>query len=154
MNLYELLNSLDIEYEEIEHEPVYTIEEAEYTKQLIKGVGVKNLFLTNHKGNYYLVLIEDSKQVNLKEMAKMANTKRLSFARLEELKKILNLNLGSVTPLGLINDLEHQVIVLIDKELKEKRILVHPNTNTKTLSLEFEDLIKLIHYLKNQYIYF
>lgn len=150
MGIYEILNSLDIEYKEIEHKAVFTSSEAEFIKDMIKGEGVKNLFLKS-KNDYYLVLTPDNKRVDLKNLSNRVNS-HLSFASLEELKNILNLEPGSVTPLGLINDTKHEVKVLIDEELIGKVILVHPLVNTKTLSLKMSDLIKLINYLKNEYI--
>ncbi len=150
MGIYEILNSLDIEYNEIEHKAVFTSSEAEFIKDMIKGEGVKNLFLKS-KNDYYLVLTPDNKRVDLKNLSNRVNS-HLSFASPEELKNILNLEPGSVTPLGLINDTKHEVKVLIDEELIGKVILVHPLVNTKTLSLKMSDLIKLINYLKNEYI--
>lgn len=149
MGIYEILNSLDIEYNEIEHKAVFTSSEAEFIKDMIKGEGVKNLFLKS-KNDYYLVLTPDNKRVDLKNLSNRVNS-HLSFASPEELKNILNLEPGSVTPLGLINDTKHEVKVLIDEELIGKVILVHPLVNTKTLSLKMSDLIKFIKYLQNDY---
>lgn len=149
MDLYEILNSLDIEYNEIEHKAVFTSSEAEFIKDMIKGEGVKNLFLKS-KNNYYLVLTPDNKRVDLKNLSNKVNS-HLSFASPDELKNILNLEPGSVTPLGLINDTKHEVKVLIDQELIGKVILFHPLINTKTLSLKMSDLIKFIKYLQNDY---
>lgn len=152
MEPYKTLNKLNIEYKEIEHKPVYTSLEAEFTKKLIDGIGVKNLFLKS-KSKYYLVLTPDNKKVDLKALSKLLDS-HLSFAKETELQDILKLERGSVTPIGLINDIKHEVIVLIDKELEAKLILVHPLVNTKTISIEMKDLIKLIEYLKNEYIFY
>ena len=76
----------------------------------------------------------------------------LSFASIEELKNILNLEQGSVTPLGIINDEKNMVTIVIDKELQGKRLLVHPNTNKKTLSINYNDLIKFIEFEKHKYL--
>lgn len=152
MEPYKTLNKLNIEYKEIEHKPVYTSLEAEFTKKLIDGIGVKNLFLKS-KSKYYLVLTPDNKKVDLKALSKLLDS-HLSFAKETELQDILKLERGSVTPIGLINDIKHEVIVLIDKELEDKLILVHPLVNTKTISIEMKDLIKLIEYLKNEYIFY
>lgn len=70
----------------------------------------------------------------------------------EELNEILKLTKGSVTPLGIINDKDNLVTILLDKDLIDKRILVHPNVNTKTISLEYKDLIKIIEYANHNYI--
>lgn len=91
MNLYEILNKLNIEYSEIEHEKVYTVKQAQNIKSRINGIGCKNLFLTDRKGKYILVVLEDSKKANIKDLAKISNTNRLSFASEEELRNILNL---------------------------------------------------------------
>lgn len=152
MNIYEILNKLDIKYEEVEHEAIYTVEQAQNIKNMVNGVGCKNLFLTDKK-NYYLVLLEDSKRVNIKELSNKVNTSHLSFANPEELKNILNLEPGSVTPLGIINDINNKVTIIIDSELKNKKILFHPNTNTKTISINFSDLIKFIENEKHKYYY-
>ncbi len=153
MNLYELLDSLNIKYDIVEHKAVFTSYEAEFIKSLIEGIGVKNLFLKNNHHEYFLILLEDSKKANLKSIAEKLNIGHLSFANETELKEILNLTRGSVTPLGLINDKEHIVKVLIDEDLKENKILVHPCINTKTLSIEINDLIELLEYLNVEYLF-
>ena len=152
MTIYDILDELKISYEEISHKAVFTVEEANAIEQQIKGLGCKNLFLTNKKGKYYIYVLEDSKQANLKELQSFLNEKRLSFGKEEELNEILNLTKGSVTPLGIINDKENLVTVLLDKDLIDKRILAHPNVNTKTVSLEYQDLIKIIEYTNHNYI--
>ena len=130
-----------------------TSKEAEFIKDMIEGIGVKNLFLKSDKGGYFLVLTPDNKKVDLKVLSKMVNG-RLSFASTEELRNTLKLEQGSVTPLGLINDLKHEVIVLIDNILINEYVLVHPLVNTKTISLRMKDLIRLIEYLKNEYLFY
>ena len=103
-----------------------------------------------HK-NYFIFVLEENKRANLKELANYLKVSKLSFATSEELKVILNLEPGSVTPLSIINDKENLVTLILDQELNNK-ILVHPNTNTKTVSLLFEDLIKFIEYTNHKYI--
>ena len=82
--------------------------------------------------------------MDLKELAEKISLTRFHFASAESLEEILNIILGSVTPLAIINDKENKVTVLLDKELKNKKILVHPNRNTATISIFYQDLIKLI----------
>lgn len=155
MDIYNILDELNIKYEEIEHKPVFTIEEAleEKIPDKINGIECKNLFVKN-KDNYYLIFMEASKRANLKELAKLLNKSKLSFSNEKELKEILNLNIGSVTPIGIINDKNNLVVLLIDRDLKGKKVLVHPNTNTKTMSIEYEDLIRFIEYTNHKYIVF
>ena len=77
---------------------------------------------------------------------------RLSFASSERLMKYLKLEPGHVSPMGLINDKEKEVEVLIDKDLKGKKLLaVHPNTNEASVLISFEDLMKFIKAMENEY---
>lgn len=154
MDIYEVFEKRNISYEEIEHEPVFTIEQAMHIKRKLPGTGCKNLFLTDKKGTYILVVLEDKKRAELKEIAKIAGTSRLSFASQEELKEILSLEAGGVTPLGIIHDVEHKVVLMIDRDLQRKRLLVHPNVNTRTVSISCQDLIRLIEFETNRYMIF
>ena len=131
---------------------MFTVEEANAIQEQINGVGCKNLFLTNKKGKYYIYVLEDSKQENLKELQIFLNEKRLSYGKEEELNEILKLTKGSVTPLGIINDKDNLVTILLDKDIIDKRILALPFVNTKTISLEYKDLIKIIEYTNHNYI--
>lgn len=151
MEITKILKSLDIEYKEVEHEAVFTSLEAQKIKKLIAGVGVKNLFLKS-KGTYYLVLIKDHEKADLKMLEKILNVSHLSFANEEELMSILGLKMGSVSPLGIINDKEGKVKILISEELKGEVLLMHPLINTRTLAIRYEDLIKFINYCEHEYL--
>ncbi len=151
MNLYEILKKLNIEYNEIEHEPVFTVEQAQVVKDKIDGVGCKNLFLTDKKGKYVLAVLNENKKANMKEIERVVNTSHLSFAKTTELKSILKLEQGSVTPFGIINDVYNKVVLAIDLDLKDKKLLFHPNTNTKTISITYANLIKFIEFEKHNY---
>lgn len=152
--LYRLLKMLGISYEEIEHEAVYTIEQAQRIKRMIDGAGCKNLFLTDHKGGYILAVLQEDKRADLKALASLYDVKKLSFASDEQLSEVLGLTRGSVTPMGLINDKEHAVKLAIDGELRGRKLLFHPNVNTRTISITADDLIKYIEYFGNEYKYF
>ena len=149
--LYEILKELYIEYEEVSHEKVMTVEEAMNLENMIDGIGSKNLFLTDKK-NYYLVILEENKRANIKELVNILECKKLSFASSERLKEVLDLEEGSVTPFGIINDKDNKVVLVIDKDLIGKKLLFHPNTNTKTMSVTYDDLIKFIEYEKHKYV--
>lgn len=151
MNLYNILEQLNIEYKEIEHKAVFTIKEAQEIKNKIEGTGCKNLFLTDKKGKYVLVVLDENKKANIKQIEEAVNMDHLSFAKTEELKEILQLEQGSVTPFGIINDTNNKVGLVIDSELKNKKLLFHPNINTKTISITYDDLIKFIDFEKHNY---
>ena len=149
IDIYEVLNKLNIEYQMVEHEEVFTAEQSKHIKNMIEGVGGKTLFLKD-KNNYYLYLLDDERQAKLKFLSKSLNIGRLSFGNEDELYDKLKLKKGSVTPLGIIND-NSSVILIIDKTLKGKKILTHPNINTATVSIRYDDLIKFIKYCNNTY---
>lgn len=152
MNLYEILDKLGIKYNEIEHEPVFTVEQAKFITNNIAGTGCKNLFLTNKKGKYYLIVLEETKKANIKKISKLVKESHLSFADILDLKRVLQLGEGSVTPFGIINDLDNKVLLVIDKDLKHKQLLFHPNVNNKTISVTYDDLIKFIKFERHNYI--
>ena len=151
MNLQSIMNSLNIKYEEAEHEAVYTAKEALYIKEQIKGVGAKNLFLKS-KDRYYLVLIKDEEKADLKKLEGILNCGHLSFASELELKEILNLTRGAVSPLGLINDKENKASLVISDALVGEVLLMHPFVNTKTWAVKYDDLIKFVHYCNHEYL--
>lgn len=154
-NLYDILNTLKIEYIKYEHKAVYTCEEAKELDINITGQHCKNLFLRNRKGDiHYLVILDESKTIDLKALSKQIGSSSLSFASEERLFKYLKLKPGSVTPFGLINDIEREVIVLIDKDLVNKSpINFHPNVNTATLGISYGDFEKFIKCNNNKFHY-
>lgn len=152
MDIFTVLQELNIDYKLLDHHAVYTVEEAKKLENMLEGVGCKNLFLTDKKDNYYLLVLEENKKANLKELAKQLNVSRLTFASPEELKEILALEPGSVTPLSIINDSSNKVLLILDELLIDKTLLAHPNTNTQTVSLKFNDLEKLIEHTNHKYI--
>ena len=92
-------------------------------------------------------------KIDLKNLSQKLNG-HLSFGSEEELKRILKLSKGSVSPFGIINDKNHVVTILIDERLKQKRLLFHPNINTKTISIMQQDLIKFIEFEGNNYLFY
>lgn len=152
MIIEDKLKELKIDYEIVEHDAVYTVEEAKQKVPYIEGIPCKNLFLKGKKKGYFLYTLPEDKQVNLKELAKVLNVSSFHFASYEDLESILNLIPGSVTPLGIINDTENKVTVVLDKELIQNKVLVHPNRNTATISIKYDDLIKFIKYLNHEFI--
>lgn len=155
MDIYEVLKELDIVYEEVSHKAIYSYEDAlkENIASRIDGIECKNLFVKS-KTKYYLIFIEANKKADLKALSIKVEDSRLVFASEEELRNILNLEVGSVTPLGIINDKNNLVTILLDKELIGKKVLLHPNMNTKTISITLEDLIKFIESNHHNYMLF
>lgn len=150
-DIYNYLNNKNIAYEKIEHKAVYTMAEINEIKVPYPEAEAKNIFVRDDKKkNYYLITIKGNKKVNLKEFSKINNTRHLSFASSEDLMDILKLTPGSVTPLGLLNDINNRVIFYLDEEFLNSIIGIHPNDNTATIVLKTEELINIIEENGNQ----
>lgn len=151
----ELLENKNIKYELVEHEVVHTIEDMEKLGLLDKGYVCKNLFLRNANGKVHIVLsCHHSKDVDVKSLAAKIGSSRLSFGSDERLKKYLNLENGYVSPFGVINNEDRSVIFVFDRELKNKKnVGFHPNTNTATVFLDFNDVEKIIKEHDNEVMY-
>ncbi len=147
------LKEWDIPYTMYEHPPLPTIEIAlEFWKD-IEGTHCKNLFLRNHKGNkHYLVVIECMQQVAIHDLEKMLKQGKLSFASAERMDKYLGLRPGSVSPFGLINDINKEVKLFLDINLKDKPLLsFHPNDNTAGLVVKNEDFMRYLQLWGGEY---
>jgi len=144
--VYERLDKLEIDYKVTHHKAVFTIEETEELSLDTGGNFVKNLFLKDARGRrHFLVVLEKDKKVNLKDLRGKLESSALSFASEERLEKYLQLTKGSVTPLGIINDDECKVEVIFDQDLIGEEIIgVHPNDNTATVWISFENLKEVI----------
>ena len=150
--LHEILSRLDIGYEYHEHPAAPTISEAmKYWKDL-EATHCKNLFFRNHKGNqHYLVILEHTQQMGIHGLEKQLKQGKLSFASDQRMMKYLGVTPGSVTPFGLINDVEHHVHVFIDQNLtKSKTISFHPCINTASIILKWEDFMKFLSFVTNK----
>lgn len=153
-DIYKILEELGIRYDKIEHEPVYTVEEADKVSEQIKGAQCKNLFLRNQKGKkHYLVIAEAHESVRMAELGKKIG-ERLSFASPDRLIKYLGLEPGSVSVFGLINDKEVEVDVFVSNTLLNyKNVSFHPNVNTATLVIRTEDMKKFLDSRSNRVEY-
>lgn len=144
--IYDELKRLNIKYEAVEHEPVFTMEDMDRLGLPQKGTLCKNLFLRDSKGKrHFLVTCDEKKKVDLKSLARQLGTNGLSFASEDRLDKYLGLKQGSVTPFGLINDTGHAVEFFIDRDLTRcKSLGIHPLENTATVFLSYKDLDKFL----------
>lgn len=140
------LEELGIEYVLHEHPAVFTVEEAQQHAEGIEGLHCKNLFLRDQKGKkHFLVVAENVKPIQVKEVGRKLGAGNLSFASPERLLKHLGLTPGAVSPFGLINDTENKVVLVLDEEIKKSALLnFHPNDNTKTITLSYKDFEKYV----------
>jgi Ala-tRNA(Pro) deacylase len=136
----EYLNDRGIKFEVFTHPAVYTCEQAEEYNQKVKGIHSKNLFLKDRKSkNFYLIILPADKKLEIKEIEDKLNNK-LKFANETDLKDILELEKGAVSPFGLINDKEIRTTLVIDKDILDSEFVsFHPNINTETLEISKQD---------------
>ena len=146
------LADLNIKYDITKHPAVFTVEEAIAIDELNIGYGCKNLFLKDRKGSkFFLVVLSQNKRVNLKDLQKKLSSSPLSFASEEKLYHYLKLTKGSVTPFGILNDINHEVELVFDKNIINENYLgFHPNVNTATVWISFKDLEKVIEKCGNK----
>jgi len=150
--VFDYLKTLGIDFNITEHPALNTIEDTKEYWTVLPGVKCKNLFFRNNKGNkHYLLVLEGSKQVDIKSLNSILG-ERLSFASDKRLNKYLGLTPGSVSAFGLINDINNDVLLLIDKNALDKEYInFHPNDNTATLSLKTEDFKKFLQNVGNTF---
>lgn len=144
--VYEFLQAQGVTYEVTEHKAVYNMDELAEVELPYPEADAKNLFVRDDKkSSYYLITVRGSKRVDLQEFRKAYGTRRLSFASAEDLKRLLGLFPGSVTPLGLLNNTEKNVKLFLDSDFADDDLIgVHPNENTATVWLKAGDLVRLI----------
>lgn len=152
--VYEYLNNRNIKYDVTDHSAVYTMEEMQAEGLDKLGTICKNLFIRDQKGKkHFLITADNDTHINLKEIGVKLDAGKVSFASAERLEKYLGVTTGCVSPLGVLNNDDRSVTVVLDKKLEGlDRLGVHPNDNTATLFLSFADLVKAIESIGNDYI--
>ena len=140
----EYLNSIGIEFKIVEHEPAYTTEEADKYIEGHDGVRTKTMFICNKKKtNYYMIIMDDSKRLDINKFKEIVSEKQMKMASEEALKEKLGIEPGMVSPFGLLNNDEKDVKIYMDKEIITEEIMTfHPNDDTKTLFITTKDLFK------------
>ena len=143
---YDLLDRLGVEYERIAHEPAMTMEDCKEVDQLLEAVICKNLFLCNRqKTAFYLLMIPDTKVFHTKDLSAQIGSARLSFAKPEYMEEFLDITPGSVSVMGLMNDKEHRVQLLIDEDVLDGEYIgCHPCINTSSIRFKVKDLIEKV----------
>lgn len=135
------LDRLGFSYVLHEHPPLRTVSDSQNFRTEMAGAHIKNLYLRDKKKNNYLVVAEETKEIDLKSLAEAIGSGRLSFGSADRLMEYLGVRPGAVSPLTLINDKTHQVRLVMDKALLiEDEINVHPLVNDKTLTIKMADL--------------
>lgn len=143
---YDFLDSLGVDYNTVCHEGAYTMEECAAVERELGAPVCKNLFLCNRQHTqFYLLMLPGGKKFKTKWLSSQLGCARLSFAEEEYMVSMLGIHPGAVSPIGLVNDSCHKVLLVIDRDLFASATFgCHPCVNTSTLSLRLQDLTERI----------
>ena len=141
--VYDLLDERGIEYARVDHPAAETMEACEEIEKVLGVEICKNLFLCNRqKTDFYLLMMPGSKPFKTKDITKQLGCARLSFAGAEFMQEFLDITPGSVSVLGLMNDKENRVRLVIDKDILDGEYIgCHPCINTSSLSIKTQNII-------------
>ena len=144
MASFALLDQLRIPYQRVEHDPADTMEKCAAVSEALGVPICKNLFLCNRqKTDFYLLCMGPDKPFHTKDLSHQIGSARLSFAPEESLWELLHCTPGSASVLGLMNDTEHRVRLLIEREVYEAEYLsCHPCICTSSLKLKTADILR------------
>lgn len=143
--ILDILDSLQIEYTNYEHDAVFTCDEAKWVD--IPGFRVKSLLLRNKKAtNFYMIVLPDSKQLDTNIIRSIFDDSKMSFASEERMMEKIWLKPGSVSPFALINNTDKDIRVVFDSILKDELVGFHPLQNDNTVVL---NMISVEHFLEN-----
>lgn len=139
---YDFLDELGVEYWRIDHDAAFTMEVCEEIDRVLEATICKNLFLCNRqKTEFYLLMMPGDKPFKTKDLSAQIGSSRLSFAGTDDMLKYLDVEPGSVSFLGLMNDKEKKVHLLVDEDvLGGEWIGMHPCVNTSSLKLKTADV--------------
>jgi Ala-tRNA(Pro) deacylase len=150
--IFDILNTLQIEYTNYEHEAVFTCDEAKWVE--VPGFRVKSLLLRNKKATqYYMVVIPDNKKLDTNIIRGMFDESKLSFASPERMMEKIWLKPGSVSPFALINNSEDDIKVVFDAEIKDWLVGFHPLQNDNTIVLKMLDVQHFLENIWNEYYF-
>ena len=146
IRVYELLDRLGVSYHRIDHAPAMTMEVCAALDDALGCSICKNLLLCNRQCTaFYLLMLPGDKGVKTKDLSAQIGSSRLSFAGGEHMEALLDITPGSLSVLGLMNDRENRVQLLIDEDvLREESIGCHPCVNTSTLRIATRDMLERV----------
>lgn len=137
------LDSIEVKYDAFDHEAVYTMQDCNEvdSKAGLDIVHCKNLFLCNRQQtDFYLLLIRWDKKFKTADVSKQLEVSRLSFGSDERLMEMMGIEPGGVSPMGLINDSEKKIRLIVDNDLKDaNKMCFHPNVNTSSIVMSGND---------------
>lgn len=146
VRVYDLLDSLGVRYQRIDHEPAMTMEACAEIDRVLDATICKNLLLCNRQcTSFYLLMLPGEKSFKTSVFSKQIGSSRLSFADPQYMEEFLDITPGSVSVMGLMNDKDHHVELMMDEDiLKGEYIGFHPCINTSSLRLKTADLMEKV----------
>ena len=153
---YDFLDTLGVPFDRIDHDPAMTMEDCVEVDKIFGATMCKNLFLCNRqKTHFYLLLIPGDKHFLTRELSGQLGVSRLSFADGEHMQRYLDITPGSVSVMGLMNDKENNVQLVIDRDVvKAEWFACHPCINTSSIRFSMKDFLeKIIPALKHEAVY-
>ena len=146
IRVYDLLDSLGISFERVDHAPAMTMEVCAAIDEVLEATICKNLLLCNRQGTaFYLLMLPGNKVFKTSVLSKQIGSSRLSFASAEAMEQFLDITPGSVSVMGLMNDHDNHVQLIMDQDvLKGEYIGCHPCINTSSLRFKTADLMEKI----------
>ena len=147
------LDQLGINFDVVEHPPVLTTEQADSYIEGLEGVRTKSMFLTNKKKTqYYLLIMDDQKLLDMDDFKEQVGANRIRMASAESLAEKMQLPAGTVSPFGLLNNEEKDILVYFDQDIVSEEIMTfHPNTNEKTIFIKTQDLFRFLESIDFNY---
>lgn len=145
VRVYDLLDKLGICYQRVDHEALATMDACQEVDQLLEVHMCKNLFLCNEqKTKFYLLLMPGEKKFKTKDLSKQIDSARLSFGSYGDMEKYLDITPGSVSVMGLMNDKDNQVQLLLDEDImNEEYLACHPCINTSSIKIKMVDVMNI-----------
>lgn len=142
VHVYDVLDEIGLTYYRTDHAPVDHMEDCYEIDAVLEATICKNLFLCNRqKTQYYLLMMPGDKVFKTKELSNQIHSARLSFASAEDMEQLLDIQPGAVSVMGLMNDEENKVQLLVDEDvLKGEYLGCHPCVSTSSLKLKTEDV--------------
>lgn len=147
------LQELGITYDVVEHPPAFTTEQSDSYIEGLEGVRTKSMFLTNKKKTqYYLLIMDDQKRLDMEDFKDQVGANRIRMASIESLAEKMQLPAGTVSPFGLLNNEEKDILVYFDQDIVSEEIMTfHPNTNEKTIFIKTQDLFRFLESIDFKY---
>mgnify|MGYP000904173789 CR=1 FL=1 len=145
-DLFDRLAELGIETKTVRHPPLFTVADSQALRGELDGGHTKNLFVKDRKDNFFLLVVEEDAEIDLKQVHHLIGAAgKVSFGKPEKLMEYLGVIPGAVTAFGIVNDTGHAVKIFFDEALLRHEVInAHPLVNDATTSIARDDLLRFV----------